>query len=330
MLENELNRVERPSPGSATGGPVEPRTGWHQGSDDDEPWFDEANTELVMRRGEPWVRRIARSLVRRLQLGPDHQEELEAAGRLGLLEAHRKYDHHHPSCAKFSTFAYTSVRRHVHDAVSGVRNASQGLRRSAKRKAASARESGENPANVHTEDHLGCLLRLGTEGVFDDRFMDLERHLEGQAVRDAIERLPNAQQRQVVRLIYVHGREQTTVGQALGLGKSRVCQIQKAGLETLKKLLDIGSALDDHAYDNTVKKLTSATHRDVLESLYRKRAGYEKARKDLGLTATELEALHQTALREVATQLERGERFWRDSPGTEIEARSRTGRDRKA
>lgn len=307
MREQEPKRAKRPSVGSAARGPAKPRAGWHDVGDDDEPWFEEANTEHVMCQGDPWVRRIARSLARRLGLGPDHVEELEAAGRLGLLEAHRKYDRRHPSRAKFSTFAYTSVRRHVHNALSGVRNVSPGIQRSAKRKAAAARESAKYPADVYTDDYLMPLLRLGNEGVFEDRFTDPQRHLDGQTVRDAIARLPDAQQRRVVRLMYVHGRDQTSVGRTLGLGKARVSQIRKAGLETLKKLLVIGSALEDHSYWATVEKLAPASHRDVLEALYKKRTGYEKARKDLGLTATELEARHQAALAEVAAQLERGD-----------------------
>jgi len=304
MREQEPTRVECPPLASAARDAAEPRASWREGSDDDESCFEEASTGLVMLQGEPWVRRIARSLARRLGLGPDHVEELEAAGRLGLLEAHRQYDRRHPSRAKFSTFAYTSVRRHVHNALSAVRNVSPGIQRSAKRKAAAARESAENSAAVCTDDYLMPLLRLGNEGVFEDRFTDPERYLDGQAVRDAIERLPDVQQRRVVRLMYVHGRDQTTVGRTLGLGKARVSQIRKAGLETLKKLLVIGSALDDHAYEDTVEKLTSASHRAVLEALYRTRVGYEKARKDLGLTAPEVERHHQTALEELAAVLE--------------------------
>jgi len=275
------------------------KTGPGFSSDGDPDGWGEADTALVMRRGEPWVERMARSLVRRLGLGPDHVEELRAAGRLGLLEAHRQFDRHHPSRAKFSTFAYRIVRRHVHDAVSAVRNISPGIHQSAKKKAAARRAGRPESAQVYTEDFLLPLLRLGAEGMFEDRFLDPGRELEGRVVREAIERLPDPQQRQVLRLMYVHGLEQSTVGEALGLGKSRVSRIRKAGLETLEKLLVIGNALEDRHVSETLQTLGSDAHRDVLAALYESRLDYAKAREHLGLNAGELEALHQTGLGEL-------------------------------
>lgn len=260
--------------------------------------FCEVDTALVMRRGEPRVERMARSLVRRLGLGPDHLDELRAAGRLGLLEAHRQYDRNHPSRATFSTFAYAFVRRHVHEAAAGIRNLSPGIYRSAKKKAAIKRQA-EEDIDVHTEDFLLPLLRLGAEGLFENRFLDAGQALKGRTVRDAIERLPDVQQRQVLRLMYVHGREQTTVGLALGLDKSRVSRIRKAGLETLQKLISIGNALNDDCIDKTLATLGSDAHRDVLDALYRRRLDRGKACQVLGLTASDLERCHQAALRDL-------------------------------
>ena len=115
-------------------------------------------------------------------------------------------------------------------------------------------------------------------------------------MRAAIELLPDAQQRQVLRLMYVDGLAQSEVCEVLGLSKTRISRFHKPGVETVQKLLLLGSALENEHVAQSVVQLSEPRHPEVLLALYRDRIDYMSARSKLGVGATELEELHQAAL----------------------------------
>ena len=112
----------------------------------------------------------------------------------------------------------------------------------------------------------------------------------------AIERIPDARQRQVLRLIYVDGFAQSEVCEALQLSKTRISRFHKAGVETVQKLLLLGKALEQEHVEQSAVQLSEPRHREVLLALYRDRLDYPSARSELGVGATGLEELHQAAL----------------------------------
>jgi predicted XRE-type DNA-binding protein len=147
-----------------------------------------------------------------------------------------------------------------------------------------------------------CLLATRT-GVHDgadklhgDPFTTIGRRLEKNAVRAAIERLPDGQQRQVLRLMYVDGLAQSEVCEVLGLSKTRISRFHSAGVEAVQKLLLLGSALEQEHVAKSVAQLSERRSREVLLALYRDRLDYPSARFKLDVGATELEGLHQAAL----------------------------------
>ena len=253
-------------------------------------------TASVMNAGEELVHGIVKRVTAGFDLSTDARDEFIAEGRLGLLEAHREFDRKHRSDAKFATFAYPRVQRKVQEALAAQGRVPRGVYRAAKKNAAIAREHATATPEVHTEEYLAHRVAEGAEGLHIDPFTTIGRRLEKNAVRAAIERLPDAQHRQVMGLIYVNGLGQSDVCEGLKLDKAHISRVHKAGVETMQKLLLLGSALEKEHVAESVGHLSKPRHREVLLALYRDRLDYPSARATLGVTAKELEGLHQAAL----------------------------------
>jgi len=132
------------------------------------------------------------------------------------------------------------------------------------------------------------------DGLHVDPFTAIGDRLEKNAVREAIERLPDAQQREVLRLIYVDGLPPMEVCKIVRRDKPRVSRIHQAGIETVQKLLLLGSALEKERVELSVGHLAEPSQREVL--LARDRLDYRRARSKFGVNAKELNELHQAAL----------------------------------
>jgi DNA-directed RNA polymerase specialized sigma subunit len=168
--------------------------------------------------------------------------------------------------------------------------------RAAKKNAAMAREQAHGAGQVHTKDYLAQRVSEGADQLHLDPFTAIGDRLEKNAVRAAIERLPDEGQREVLRLIYVDGLAQSEVCELLKRDKTRVSRIHKEGVETVQKLLVLGSALDKEQVARSVARLGESRHRRILQALYGERLDYSSARSLLGVTTKELEDLHQAAL----------------------------------
>ena len=70
----------------------------------------------------------------------------------------------------------------------------------------------------------------------------------------------------------------------------------RTGVETVQKLLLLGSALEQEHVAKRVAQLAERRHREVILALYRDRLDYPSARSKLGVGVTELKELHQAAL----------------------------------
>ena len=254
------------------------------------------STASVMNAGEELVHGIVKRVTAGLDFSTDARDEFIAEGRLGLLEAHREFDRSHPSAANFLTFAFPRVQRRVQEAFAALGGVPRGVYRAAKKNAAIARKQANAAGEVHTEDYVGHRVEEGADQLHIDPFTAIAERLEKNAVRAAIERLPDAGQRDVLRLIYVDGLAQSDVCDLLKRDKTRVSRIHKAGVETVQKLLLLGSALEKEHVAQSVARLAEPRHRHVLRTLYRDRPDYPSARATFGVTAKEFERLHQAAL----------------------------------
>jgi len=253
-------------------------------------------TASIINAGEALVGGIVKRVTIGLELSADAREELIAAGRLGLLEAHREFDRKHPSAAIFETFAFRRVQGRVQEAFAGLGGIPRGVYRAAKKNAAIAREQEDAAWGVHTEDYVGHRVEEGADELHSDPFTAIGSRLEKNAVRAAIELLPDERQRQVLRLMYVDGLAQSEVCELLNRSKTRISYNHKAGVETVQKLLLLGNTLEQEHVEQSVVHLSEPRHREVLLALYRDRLDYPSARSELGVGAAGFEELHQAAL----------------------------------
>jgi len=254
------------------------------------------STASVMVQQEELVHGIVKRMTLGMDLSTDAHEECIAEGRLGVLEAHREFDRKHRSGAKFVTFAFPRVHRKVQEAVEALGGVPRGVYRAAKKNAAMAREQAGAAEEVHTEEHAADRMVQGADELHIDPFTAIGDRLEKNAVRAAIERLPDAQQREVLRLIYVDGLPRMDVCRIIKRDGPRVFRIHQAGMETVQKLLLLGSALEKERVEQSVVHLPEPSQRDVLLALYRDRLDYRSARLEFGVNAEELNELHQAAL----------------------------------
>jgi DNA-directed RNA polymerase specialized sigma subunit len=194
------------------------------------------------------------------------------------------------------TFAFPRVQRKVQEAVEVLGGVPRGVYRAAKKNAATAREQAHATQEVHTEEYVAHRVEEGADELHMDPFTAIGERLEKNAVRAAIERLPDAQQREVLRLIYVDGLSRMDVCRIIKRDRPRVFRIHQAGIETVQKLLLLGSALEKEHVEQTVAHLSEPSQREVLLALYRDRLHYRSARSAFGMNAEELNELHQAAL----------------------------------
>ena len=143
--------------------------------------------------------------------------------------------------------------------------------RAAKKNAAVARRQMNAARDGHTEDYVDHRIEEGADELHIDPFTAIGNRLEKNAVRAAIERLPNAGQREVLRLIYVDGLAQNEVCELLKRDKTRVSRIHKKGVETVQKLLLLGNALEKEQIAASLSRLDDPFHRSVLRTLYKDR-----------------------------------------------------------
>ena len=174
----------------------------------------ESTASVMQRRGGARPRH-REAVTAGMELSTDAHDEFVAEGRLGLLEAHREFDRKHRSGAKFMTFAFPRVQRRVQEAfevLGGVpaRRVSRGEEECREWRGSKLTARGQ----VHTKEYVAHRVGEGADELHLDPFTAIGERLEKNAVRAAIERLPDAQQRQVLRLMYVDGLSQSDVGRS--------------------------------------------------------------------------------------------------------------------
>ena len=78
--------------------------------------------------------------------------------------------------------------------------------------------------------------------------------------------------------------------------RAEIVKVQRRLIETVQKLLLLGSALEKDHVAQSVARLAEPRQRELLLALYRDRLDYPSVRAELGVGAKEIEGLHQVAL----------------------------------
>jgi len=218
--------------------------------------------ERLVRNHLALVRKIAWHTHARVSTALDI-EELVQIGMIALIEAARSFeDRGH---AAFSTYATVRVRGSMIDALrKQATMCRSALRR--RRELNAAREAvsstlGRAPTETELAAHMEIPLAelqtaiTNTQGVryesidevysdhsiwFADEEPDAFETLQSSEMRaqliDAIQSLPTRES-QVLQLYFVEELNLEEIGQTLGVGAARVCQIKKAALANVRKML---------------------------------------------------------------------------------------------
>ncbi|MCW2928493.1 MAG: flagellar biosynthesis sigma factor FliA [Thermoleophilia bacterium] len=193
-------------------------------------------------RLEPWqarlveehlelVDKIVRGMLRRL---PSHidKADLVQQGRIGLMEAARRYDP--TSAASFKTFATYRIRGEIIDGLrahSAGRPAEAGWNESVE-------SIGENASSSSSDDVSGFVssvkaLSTAFELATSTTENPLEEGLEKTTLWTAVNRLPE-RERHVCELLYKMDMTMQDIANVMGTSKASVSRLHKRALERLR------------------------------------------------------------------------------------------------
>lgn len=179
------------------------------------------------------VDKIVRGMLRRL---PSHidKADLIQQGRIGLMEAARRYDP--SSAASFKTFATYRIRGEIIDGLrahSAGRPAEAGWNESVEsigENAASVSGGGDDVSGfVSSVKALSTAFELATSTGENP----LEESLEKQTLWGAVGRLPE-RERQVCELLYRADLTMQDIANILGTSKASVSRLHKRAVERLR------------------------------------------------------------------------------------------------
>lgn len=190
------------------------------------PWQEklvEDNLELVDK--------IVRGMLRRL---PSHidKSDLVQQGRMGLMEAARRYDP--TSAASFKTFATYRIRGEIIDgmrAFSQNRPAESGAWNESVEAIGEGAGSGDGIGGfISSVQALGVAFNLATSTTENP----LEESLEKQALWVAVARLPE-RERHVCELLYKMDMTMQDIADVMHTSKASVSRLHKRALERLRQ-----------------------------------------------------------------------------------------------
>lgn len=207
------------------------------------------------------VRRIAWHVNRRVSSALD-AEELTQIGMIALIEAARTFE---DRGAAFTTYATVRVRGAMVDALRRHSSVNRGVVRRQRDLSAARREMGTELGRAPTGVELGHRLGLAPRVIamlesasaaprmepidsvyseesdqFADDAPDALSALLGRSLRadvvEAIKRLPE-REAMVLQLYFVEEFGLEQIGDVMGIGAARVCQIKKRALERVRSML---------------------------------------------------------------------------------------------
>ncbi len=217
--------------------------------------------DVLVRDHMPLVRKVAWHVHGRVSSAID-VEDLIQTGMIALIEAARSYEDRGHA---FSTYATMRIRGSMIDALR--RGASQGRAAMGKRRVISAARTkfeqtyGRTPVDAEMADALGLDLETyqadaeAARGVhhesIDDLYSDhsmwfadvedradnvLERAQLQEIVTTAIRTLPE-REAMVLQLYFIEEMNLDEIGETMGVGAARICQIKKSALDKVRALI---------------------------------------------------------------------------------------------
>ncbi len=201
--------------------------------------WSEADAKNALERYESIVQRVARKLKPSAIPGQalDH-DDLCAEGRIAVLEALATYEGFGVS---EQTWVRIRIRQRMIDAIRRLDVKSrdevkQVVREQQKPLSESHPEIVRDPAARRLvpldAEHID---NNRVEGAYElNRAASPEEQLQGQRLMDALKVLP-PRQREAMELALMKGLSLKDIGDMMGISESRVCQLQKAAIEILRR-----------------------------------------------------------------------------------------------
>lgn len=202
----------------------------------------------------PFVDRVARRVARRLPPSVSF-EDLVSAGRLGLVEAFKRYD---PSLNdNFAAYAELRIRGAIFDEVRSMDWAPRAVRRRSQQlkqaEQSLTTELGRKPEREELAERLeidedglqrmeqelravllvesDVLDRVG-QGPLPSPATSMIRRERVEQLARAIDRLPE-RERDVIAMYYLKDMRLKSIGELLGVTESRICQLHTRALSRL-------------------------------------------------------------------------------------------------
>uniref|UniRef100_A0A832I2M3 FliA/WhiG family RNA polymerase sigma factor n=1 Tax=Eiseniibacteriota bacterium TaxID=2212470 RepID=A0A832I2M3_UNCEI len=236
--------------------------------------------DQLLHRFAPLVRHVVERVAATLPKTVDH-EDLYAAGVLGLLDAHAKFDAR--KGVKFETYAVWRIKGAVLDQLRALDWVSRSMRRKARTLDGVTRRLDQKLGRAASEDEVARELKMsrgdfyrlldhvrgavlvsldesrGGEGdepstladhLPDPNVVDVEARLQDEQTRRVmlrtIDHLPE-QERLVVALYYYERLTLKEIGRALGISESRVSQVHTRAMGRLRLRLQKALAAEEAA-----------------------------------------------------------------------------------
>lgn len=171
------------------------------------------------------ARKMARSMARRLP-GSVERQDIESVAMVALTEAAHRYDRRRPS--SFQAYAACRIRGAVLDELR--RRDPVGRRERDRIKQAEKRGVKRPGIRIQSLEDLRV-----SEPAADARPVDEQAYQRSRlsALRGALGELPERMKR-IISLYYSEGKTQAEIGAELGVTESRVCQLRRQALRTLR------------------------------------------------------------------------------------------------
>ena len=220
--------------------------------------------DQVIERFDGLVIQTVQSLRTQLAIAPDHQPDMLADGRLGLLEAWRRFDP--TQGGAFATFAYYRLKGSVIDGLRKRGAMHRSRARSQARLSQAAAHLGESTSSGYTAmpshqerlEHVDRTVRqmAAAHLIIQEAQAEAEQSRRRHPLRSLLDAelrgrltacvgvLPEIEQT-VLEAVYFQDRSITDIGQELGFSRSWTCRVHARALERLHELLSAEARAPD-------------------------------------------------------------------------------------
>lgn len=189
-----------------------------------------ADPEAVVEQYAAWIQKLANKYQELAnQSNSVDIEDLKQTGVIGLLEAQRNYDP--DKGASFLTYSYEWIRKRMLELL--------GFHDAERHRPPQPLLSLDAPISEDSAETLLDSIEENTANPdiipFDEKICEEDTHAEtAQAVRKAIDRLPQARQSEAIRRVYLYGQARSQAAADMNITTGYLSQLSRSALRRLR------------------------------------------------------------------------------------------------